>query len=202
MLRPLVLFHAQVVLVLNVLNSVLSIHASPTHHVMTKIHTFVAQLGTMRHQIAYFPARAVKIVTAPTKRFASHTLHATIMIHSCVEPALKMPLRVNGLVRQEVVVNVLLASHALHTQHAKHQEHYKNRHLQDSCHLQDRILLHHPRIGTSQKTHFFAVHLFMMLQLSARTLVQRGRILNALLVSSASPIPRVTIEKHIIAVGV
>lgn len=120
MLSPLVLFHVPVAPVLTALTLVLSIRASPTHHVTIRVRTFVGRLGTMRHLIAYFPARAAMIVNAPTKRFASRIQRAIKLTHSCVELVSKMPLPVSGLVHQEAAVSVLLGSLALPTRHAEH----------------------------------------------------------------------------------
>mmetsp|Transcript_29711 Transcript_29711/g.62574 ORF Transcript_29711/g.62574 Transcript_29711/m.62574 type:complete len:206 (+) Transcript_29711:1818-2435(+) len=119
MLRRLVLFLVRVVPAKNVLNLVLSIHVSPTHHVMIAIHTFVAPLGAMRRLIAYFPVPVVTMVTAPREPLVSHTQVATIMNLLCVELALKMRPSANGPVQQEVVANVPTVSHASLTQHAE-----------------------------------------------------------------------------------
>ena len=80
----------------------------------------------MRHLIACFHVRLVRMVTAPTKHFASHIHRAMRMIHSCVEQASIMLRLVNGLVHPEVVANVLLVNHALPTQHAGQQNQGKS----------------------------------------------------------------------------
>lgn len=208
------------VLVLNVLNWVLSILVLLTLHVTTRTHTIVARLGVTRHRIAYFPARAVKIARAQTKRFASPTHRATIMIHSCAEAALRMPLPVSGLVRLGAAANVPMASLVIPTRHAQHQEHRQGIHLMghrqaahpaghrqgahpaghQGAHLQDSSLQIPRKTPTFQRTPFSVANPTLMLQLSAHFHVQLGQILNALLVSNVSQILRVTTEKHIIAV--
>mmetsp|Transcript_19357 Transcript_19357/g.42011 ORF Transcript_19357/g.42011 Transcript_19357/m.42011 type:complete len:220 (-) Transcript_19357:3129-3788(-) len=184
MLLPFALLHARVVQALNVLISVLSIHALATHHAMTGIRTSVAQLGAMRHLIAYFLARAVVTVNAPTKRSVSHIPRATKLILSCVEEALMTPLLVIALVRQEVVANVLLVSHALHTQHV------------DQRHKHKSLQLHQPPILTSQETPS-AVYLFLMRHLSAQSHVQQDWIQHVRMASNASLTPPVPTEKRI-----
>lgn len=120
--RQLVLYLAQVVLVMNVLSLVRSILASPTRHVITRTHTFVAQLGATRHQIAYFHARVVMMVTALIKHPVFPIHHVTRIKHSCADRALKTPLHASVLAHQEVAASVLLASHASPTQHAEQHQ--------------------------------------------------------------------------------
>ena len=134
MRSPLVLFHVPAALALNALTLVLSIPASPIHHVTTKVRSIVVLPGTMRHPIAYFPARVAKIANAPTKHFVSRIQRAIKSIHSCVVLVLKMLPLVSGLVRQEVAANVLLGSLASRTRHAellRSQDLEKNRAVQD-----------------------------------------------------------------------
>lgn len=120
MLLPLVLLNAPVVQAPNVLASAPSIRALRTHRVTTQTHTIVVLLGATQHRTACFPVQVGMTTIALITRIASRIRRATRMIPSCVEQALKMPHLVSGLVRQELVANALLESHASPTQRVEH----------------------------------------------------------------------------------